>query len=155
MLREANRVNVGPRLFCASDNFLLTEFVDGLLLPKWLDTHKTKVEVRKVLRGILEQCWRLDSANLDHGELSHAPKHVMVAESGMPFLVDFETASAKRHPSNVTSICQFLFIGSETAKKVAELLGKTDRELVVEALRRYKNTRTRENFASVLKACSV
>jgi len=155
MLRKANRVNVGPRLFCTSDNFLLTEFVDGMLLPKWLDIHMRKVEVRKILRRILEQCWRLDNANLDHGELSHAPKHVIIDEGGLPFLVDFETASAKRHPSNVTSICQFLFIGSETAKKIAELLGKKDKKLIVEALRRYKNTRTRENFARVLKACSV
>jgi len=94
-------------------------------------------------------------AGLDHGELSHAPKHIIVDKSDMSFIVDFETASLNRKPSNVTSICQFLFISGLVAKKVAEKLGGKNKKAIVEALRRYKNDRKRGNFENVLEACDL
>jgi putative serine/threonine protein kinase len=155
MLKKANLVHVGPRLLGVSKNFLLMQFIDGDLLPKWLDKQIEKALVRKVLREVLEQCWRLDIAGLDHGELSHAPKHIIVDKKGSPFIVDFETASLNRKPSNVTSICQFLFISGVVAEKVAEKLGEKDKKAIIEVLRRYKSDRTRENFETVLEACSL
>ena len=155
MLKKANSVHVGPRLLGVSKNFLLMQFVDGDLLPKWLDKRIGRVLVRKVLREVLKQCWRLDVAGLDHGELSHAPKHIIIDKSDLPFIVDFETASLNRKPSNVTSICQFLFISGLVAKKVAEKIGGKDKKAIIEALGRYKRDRTRENFKTVLEACSL
>ncbi len=114
-----------------------------------------KTQVRKILREVLEQCWRLDKAGLDHGELSHAPKHIIINKEGEPFIVDFETASLNRKPSNVTSICQFLFVSGVVAKKVAENLGEKDKKAVIKALRRYKKDRTRENFERVLEVCGL
>jgi len=153
LLGKANSVNVGPKLLAVSSNFLCMQIVDGELLPKWLSRKRSKTRIGNVLRGILEQCWLLDRINLDHGELSHAPKHVIVNREDRPFIVDFESASLNRRPSNVTSICQFLFIGSETAKKIAEKLGARDKNKIAEVLRFYKNDRTRENFRRVLNAC--
>jgi putative serine/threonine protein kinase len=155
MLRKANSVHVGPRFLGVSKNFLLMQFIDGDLLPEWLDKRVGKALVRKVLREVLEQCWRLDVAGLDHGELSRAPKHIIIDKSDVPFIVDFETASINRKPSNVTSICQFLFISGLVAKKVAEKLGVKDKKAIVEALRRYKNDMVRENFENVLEICSL
>jgi len=92
----------------------------------------------------------LDRVGLDHGELSHAPKHVIVDRKGKPFIVDFESASLNRRPSNVTSLCQFLFLAGETAETLGKKLGAIDRGMVVEALRHYKNDRTFENFEEAL-----
>lgn len=153
LLKKANSVNVGPKLLGVSKNFLLMQFIDGDLLPKWLEKQRKKTQIKKVLREILEQCWRLDEIGLDHGELSYAPKHIIVGRKDLPFLVDFETASLKRKPSNVTSICQFLFISGVVAKKVAEKLGEKDKKAIIERLRCYKNNRTRENFERVLRVC--
>jgi len=155
MLQKANSVRVGPRFLGASKNFLLMQFIDGDLLPKWLEKRREKTQVGKVLRGVLEQCRRLDEACLDHGELSHAPKHIIIDEKDNPFIVDFETASTNRKASNVTSICRFLFINGKVAKKVAEKLGEKDRDVIIKALRRYKNDRTHENFEKVLEVCSL
>jgi putative serine/threonine protein kinase len=155
MLKKANSVHVGPRLLCVSKNFLLMQFIDGDLLPKWLDKQIGKTVVRKVLREVLEQCWQLDIAGLDHGELSHAPKHIIIDKSDVPFIVDFETASLNRKPSNVTSICQFLFISGLVTKKVAEKIGGKDKKAIIEVLRLYKRDRTRENFETVLEACDL
>jgi len=107
------------------------------------------------LRDVLEQCWRLDEAGLDHGELSHAPKHIILDQKDEPFIVDFETASVNRKPSNVTGICQFLFISGAVADEVAVELGGKDEKAIIDTLRNYKNCRTRENFGDVLRACSL
>jgi putative serine/threonine protein kinase len=155
MLRKANSVRVGPKLLGVSRNFLLMRFVDGELFPGWLEKRRGKASIRRVLREVLEQCWRLDVSDLDHGELSHAPKHVIVDEEGVPFIVDFETASLDRRSSNVTSICQFLFVGGEVAGKVAEKLGEKDKKALVGVLRRYKSDGTRENFEQVLEVCGL
>jgi putative serine/threonine protein kinase len=155
LLRKANSVGVGPKLLAVSRNFLAMQFVDGCLLPEWLGKCQGKEKTRRALRSVLEQCWRLDEAGLDHGELSHAPKHVIVDRKAEPFIVDFETASVKRRPSNVTSICQFLFMGSETAKKVGEKLGARDWKAIVATLRRYKTNRSNENFMRILEVCGL
>jgi len=155
MLEKANSAGVGPRLLGVSKNFLLMQFIDGDLLPKWLEKRKGKAEVRKVLRHVLDQCCWLDEAGLDHGELSHAPKHIILDQKDEPFIVDFETASVNRKPSNVTSICQFLFISGAVADEVAVELGGKDEKVIIDTLRNYKNRRTRENFGDVLRACGL
>ncbi|NIR87769.1 serine/threonine protein kinase [Candidatus Bathyarchaeota archaeon] len=158
MLRRANAVGVGPCLLGVTENFLLMEFVEGTLLPQWVEMLKgrgTRSRIRRVLREVLEQCWRLDELGLDHGELSRAPKHVIVDSSDNPCLVDFETASLHRRVSNVTSICQYLFIGSQAAKTIKKKFCEIDREELIEALRTYKQKRTRENFEKVLKMCRL
>jgi len=153
MLKFANTVKVGPQLLGVSKNFILMQFIDGLLLPKWLEKTAEEAHVKAVLVDILKQCWRLDRAGLDHGELSHAPKHVIVDFQHQPFIVDFESASLNRRSANVTSIVQFLFVSGAVAEKVAERLGEKDRSAIIEALRSYKADLSIENFKRVLTAC--
>ena len=158
MLRKANAVKVGPNLFDVTENFLLMEHIEGTLLPRWvvLSSGKgTRARIRRVLRAVLEQCWRLDEEGLDHGELSTAPKHILVDVSDEPCIVDFETASVNRRVSNVTSICQYLFLGSHVAKMIKRKLGKIDKAQLIEALRNYKQKRTRENFENILDTCKL
>ena len=117
MLARANSVQVGPKLIGVSRNFLLMQLVDGFLLPSWLDSHKDTGQVRGVLGDVLEQCWRLDSIGLDQGELSKAPKHIIISKQQEPFIVDFETASVDRKPANVTSVCHFFFASHNKNKQ--------------------------------------
>lgn len=158
MLKRANDVGVGPKLLDVTENFLLMEFIEGTRLPKWIETPKgrgTKARIHKVLQDILEQCWRLDRVGLDHGELSRAPKHIIVSTSNTPYIVDFETASINRKVSNVTSICQYFFIGSQLAKTMGKKLGKVDTKTLIHALKAYKQKQTRENFEEALVACGL
>jgi putative serine/threonine protein kinase len=155
MLARANAVNVGPKLIGASTNFLLMQFIDGNLLPDWLETPRERERARSILREVLEQCWRLDAIGLDHGELSKAPKHLIINRRGKPFIVDFETASLNRKPSNVTSICQYLFISGAVSRLLVERLGEKNKNAIVEALRLYKTGKNRENLEKVLAACGL
>jgi len=154
MLAKANSAGVGPTFVDASKNFLLMQLIEGDLLPAWLETHREKTLVRQVLSETMEQCWHLDLAGLSHGELSKAPKHVIVDYFQQPWIVDFETSSDTRKPSNVTAICQYLTMsGGLVAKGVSEVLGERNREEVISALRSYKKDQTRESFDSVMLAC--
>lgn len=155
MLERANAVKVGPKLLNVTDNFLLMEFIGGKLFPEWLEEETRRTVIRRVLRDLLEQCWRLDEAGVDHGELSRAPKHIIVDAEDNPRILDFETASTSRKVSNVTSMCHFLFIGSHVAQMLKKIIGMADRARLIEALRGYKQERNREKFDRVLDACKV
>jgi len=158
MLKKANTVQIGPKLLGASGNFLLMKFIKGPLLFQWISVLKgrgTKSRIRRVLRDILEQCWRLDKIGLDHGELSKAPKHIIVDEEDKPHLVDFETASINRRVSNVTSMCQYLFIGSEVAKLNKRRLGYINKDVLIESLKNYKRQHSRRNFENILETCNL
>jgi len=153
MLQKANLIGVGPKFIAVSKNFLLSELIDGCLLIEWL-LGQGRTAVRRIVLDILEQCWRLDEAGLDHGELSKAPKHILVNHAGKPFIVDFETASVMRRVINVTSVCQFLFQGnSKACKTIADTRGERDRDKLITALRHYKKERNRINFNQILDIC--
>jgi putative serine/threonine protein kinase len=154
LLMKANDFGVGPQFLRVSKNFLLMHLIDGDLLEDWLQTHKDKQVIRKVLVDILEQCWRLDKAGLDHGELSKAPKHLIVDKEDKPFIVDFETASLERKVINVTSVCQFLFMGnSKAAKILGEVFGKKDKVELIAALKNFKKNQNRGTFEGLLELC--
>jgi putative serine/threonine protein kinase len=154
MLAKANAARVAPRFIRASKNFIVMQLVDGDLLPNWLKANKDPTTVKRVLRDALEQCWRLDEAGLDHGELSKAPKHLLVDKDEKVFIVDFETASAERRVSNVTAVCQYFFLGkSSAAAVISEVFGENNRTVMLDALKTYKNDRNRENFEILLGIC--
>ncbi len=154
LLSQANSVGVGPKFIAVTKHFLLMELIDGGSLEEWLQTHQDPTEVRKIVADVLEQCWRLDEISLDHGELSKAPKHLLVNSSDKPYLVDFETASTVRNASNVTSVCQFLYQGnSEACKSIVQVLGERNWDELVAALRKYRKERNRRNFEVLLQRC--
>jgi putative serine/threonine protein kinase len=154
LLRKANAVEVGPRLIGVRKDFLVMQLILGDLLPKWVEKETSRDEIGKVLKEILEQCWRLDMAGLDHGELTHAPKHIIVNAKQKPVIVDFETASLDRRPSNVTSVCQFLFM-DRTTSNISEKLRLGDKKFIIVALQNYKKKKNRRNFIKVLKSCGL
>lgn len=154
MLKKANTLDVGPKLLAVSKNFLLMELVEGQHFPEWqesLQPEDAKVRVRSVVKQVLEQCYSLDKLGLDHGELSKAPKHIIVDDQDVPHLIDFETSSINRRVSNVTSVCQYLFLGTHISDKVQEKLKKVDKKELIKALQEYKQESTKENFKKVLE----
>lgn len=154
MLKKANSAGVGPEFVDVSKNFLLMQLIEGDLLPTWLKINRDQTMLRQVLSEVLEQAWQLDSIGLDHGELSKAPKHIIIDYYQQPWLVDFETASDKRKPANVTAICQYLIMSlGPIPRNVAEVLGARNRTKIIETLRHYKKNPTRESLDQLIQAC--
>ena len=148
-----DRVNVGPRIIDVSKNFLVTEYVEGDKFIDWIQMLKGTGSVKKLkttIKNILEDCFRLDQIEFDHGELSNISKHVIVGKNKAT-LIDFESSSTKRRPSNVTSITQAFFIGSGIAKQIQKIYKNSSKEKIILALKNYKQEKTRENFENLLK----
>ncbi|MDH3736145.1 MAG: serine/threonine protein kinase [Nitrosopumilus sp.] len=153
LLKLVNSVNVGPKMFVASKNFLVMEYLEGIKISEWINTLKGIGSVKKLkstIRNILEDCYKLDQINFDHGELSNISKHIIVGETKST-LIDFESSSTIRRPSNVTSVTQAIFIGSGIAKKAQKIYKNPSKEKIIEALKQYKHEKTQENFEILLK----
>ncbi len=154
MLEIANSAGAGPALVDVSKNLLLMQLIEGDLLPTWLKENTDSITLRQILHEVLEQCWHLDLAGLDHGELSKAPKHIIVDPYLQPWIVDFETASDTRKPSNVTAISQYLFMSlGPLPKRISEILGERKREEIIKSIRNYKLEKSRDNLDELIKNC--
>jgi putative serine/threonine protein kinase len=155
LLRLANSVSVGPRLISATQNFLAMDLFRGTPLFRWAESSRTgRSVVRKLVKRLLTCCFMLDSIGLDHGELSHAPKNVLVDRVGQPCIVDFESASTARRVANVTSLLQYFLFGRLSKTLHASQIFP-DKRNIVKALGEYKHDGSVEYFQSVLGALGL
>ncbi len=153
LLRLVNTVNVGPKLFDSSKNFVIMEYLEGEKISNWMKSLSGVGSAKKLkatVKTVLEDCFRLDQIGFDHGELSSISKHVIVGDTKST-LIDFESSSTKRRVSNVTSITQAIFIGSGIAKKVQRIYKNPSKEKIIEVLRIYKQEQSRDSFENLLK----
>ncbi len=151
----ANSINVGPKLFGVTENFLLMEFIEGSSILEWSKgIEKQRIEkIRKVLEDLLDQCYALDRLGLDHGELSDVKKHVIISEK--PVIIDFESASIGRRAANLTKIVQYLFIGGPMSKNLRKILGIEDQNIVVDSVRKYKEEKNQESYLNLLSRLNL
>lgn len=150
LLRLANSVDAGPRLISVTKNFLAMELFRGIPLFRWAEGSGASGRVvRQLVSRLLRCCFMLDSIGLDHGELSHAPKNVLVAKSGHSCIVDFESASTARRVANVTSLLQYFLFGRVSRTLHASRVFP-DKRSIVKALGVYKREGSVENFQCVL-----
>ena len=153
LLKLVNSVNVGPKMIDVSKNFLVMEYIEGKKFSDWIEILKgsgSAKQLKSTIRNVLEDCYRLDQIGFDHGELSNISKHVIVGKNKVA-LIDFESSSTKRRPSNVTSITQAFFIGSGIAKHAQKIYKNSSKEKIIFALKSYKQEKTRDNFEKLLK----
>jgi len=153
LLKLVNSVSVGPKIIDVSKNFLVMEYIEGKKFSDWIEILKgsgSAKQLKSTIRNVLEDCYRLDQIGFDHGELSNISKHVIVGKNKV-VLIDFESSSTKRRPSNVTSITQAFFIGSGIAKHAQKIYKNSSKEKIIFALKSYKQEKTRDNFEKLLK----
>jgi len=157
-LKIANGVGVGPNLISHGCRSLIMEYVDGRPILDFLkhifEEHKIE-DLKTVFKKSLIQAFHLDRVSLDHGELSHANKHIFVIPENEVKIIDFESASTKRKPSNLTSLTQFFLIRNEYASKIRESLGIKDLGNLFQLLRKYKKEKTSNNFKLILRELNL
>ena len=156
LLRLANEIDVGPELIDSSKNFIIMEYLEGKKIIDWIRDLKGRgsaAKLRSTVRKMLEDCYNLDKIRLDHGELSHIHKHVIVGKKVC--IIDFESASVNRRTSNVTSATQSIFIGSGIANLVKKIIKEPNRKKLIVSLKKYKNDQSRENFEDVLQVLGL
>lgn len=156
LLQAANKADVGPILFHSSKNFIVMEYLDGRKIFDWISDLEGKgsaTKLKTVIKKVLSDCYKLDAAGIDHGELSNITKHVIVGKSIK--MIDFESSSLERRVSNVTSATQAIFIGSGLAKKVQKIYSVPSRPKIISVLREYKKQPTQQSFDNVLQTLKL
>jgi len=151
LLKITNQSNVGPKLVGFSKNFLVMEYLEGEKIGDWVASLKKRgssSQLKTIIKKILEDCYKLDRIGLDHGELSHIVKHVIIGNKTT--IIDFESSSMDRRVSNVTSATQALCIGSGISKIIGYICKIPKKEKMIAVLRRYKQEQTRDSFENLL-----
>jgi putative serine/threonine protein kinase len=155
----ANSFGVGPKAISATENFFLMEFIESMKIGKWFKSLKTRTPkkfVRAVVRNSLTQCFLLDLKHLDHGELSNPSKHILIRKKGEDLtqetvIIDYESASLERRPSNLTSAAQFFFFGNYQSGKMRKILGiPSANKKLISLLREYKEQPNSAAFENLM-----
>ena len=150
LLKTANKLEIGPKFIKNSKNFLIMEYIDGEKIIDWAKKSETKAkEIRSVVKNVLRECFLLDDAGLDHGELSTIDKHVIVSKKRNT-IIDFESSSVNRKPSNVTGATQGILIGTGLAKIIQKKIKIPTKKKIIDLIRMYKKNPTLENFESLI-----
>lgn len=140
ILKLVNEVGVGPKLISVKDTVIAMEYIEGEFLPNWLRNERKPEKIIKIIRDILEQCHKLDSIGVDHGELSNPREHIIV-KNERAVIIDFETASLCRKCRNLSSIISYLFFKRENAEILKKIM-KWDEEKLLKLIREYKRSFT-------------
>jgi putative serine/threonine protein kinase len=153
LLQLANSAGAGPRYLGHTRNLVAMQFVDGQSIIEWIATAQRE-QFRDVAKSILDQCYSLDQAGLDHGELSRLGRHVIVSGSG-PCIVDFESASTVRKTINVSSAAQAVFLHGAVAGQAKKITAPVEREEVIGAIRNYKRLRTKKSYDELVRCLGI
>ena len=146
----ANSVGIGPFLVNFSDNFILMEFIKGSNIVDWYNSVRTSNErILKCTALILEQCYLLDCLKLDHGQLNRLDRHIIISKDDRPTILDFETSSAMRRVSNITSVAQSIFLHGPIYSRLRDSI-KKDRTQIMKNIKDYKIQMNYEKFKKIL-----
>ncbi|MDG6915036.1 MAG: hypothetical protein JRN23_04700 [Nitrososphaerota archaeon] len=157
LTRLANRVMIGAPAYGATKDAMSMRYLKGVELEDYVKAASgrgTAARVRRLAHLLLNQCRKLDLIGLDHGELSNLRKHVIV-EGETPWMIDFESASQRRAPRNVTTAAQYLFVGSSASSRIRRVLSIGGTGEIIVALRRYKGDASDESYVRFLGTFGV
>lgn len=154
-LEYVNNWGIGPKLYSWSRDFIVMEYVDGVSLSEWLLRVDSVDSLKRVVLELLRQCRLLDLIGVDHGELSRPYRHVLISRSGRVYILDFESASQRRRPRNLSSIASYLFFKPSIVSSVLrEKLG-FNLQVALEKVREYVKRRDESSYQSLLETLNL
>lgn len=180
-LKKANSINIGPKLIDYTENFLLMEYIDGINIREYfnnlnllnasthypentgyfdkdkehfVDIRSINLEVKKILKEILFQCYSLDRIHLDHGELSYIDNHVIVEKNHKIKIIDFESASLIRKTINLSSVVHSLLLFGPISQSIKEIIKLPEKNEIIKLVKKYKQRPSLESFNDIIRVIS-
>jgi HemK-related putative methylase len=148
-LKKVNKQKIGPKLIASGNRHIIMEFVHGESIFDFL-RENSKTEIRKVLKNMFEQCYKLDKMKINKLEMHHPYKHIIVKKDSEPVLIDFERCAKNKSPKNVTQFVQFI-----TSTNFQFSIANKNFWMNKEKLRRfaamYKNNMNQKNLDKIVK----
>jgi len=175
-IKLLNKKNIGPKLIFYGKDFLVYEFLEGYNILDFLDTIKkdsiiekynkkeknnnkinknynnlqNKKIIIKIIKKIMVQMHIMDKLKINKEEMSHPQNHIIIDKKNNPILLDFERTRYTLKPSNVTQFTDFLI-----SKNILKILKNNriiiNKNIMINAARKYKNQENKDNFIKILK----
>ncbi len=138
ILEILNSWDHSPRVYRYSHNYILMEFVRGMLFREIVGFFRSRDHVYKImpyLESLIIALCELDSMNIDHKEIGFPYKHVIYRDNDprKPVIVDFESASISTNTSNLSR-----FIGGTIIRHLSSVID-LDNNSLINYMRNYKN----------------
>ncbi len=148
-LKILNKKGIGPKFihYDKKKDVLVYEYADGEHFPLFLQhsDEKNKTLIKKIIKRIFIQCFRMDKLKINKEEMQHPYKHIIIDRAKKPVLLDFERCHYCKEPVNVTQFSSYLISG-HMIDLLKEKGIKVDREKVIAAAKRYKKDISKKNL---------
>lgn len=154
-LQILNKKGIGPELLFYDKKkftFFVYEYIDGWFFPIWLEhsTKKNKALIKKIIKQVFIQCFRMDKIKVNKEEMHHPYKHIIIdKKTKKPIMVDFERCHKTKEPKNVTQFCTYI-ISDFIINTLKDKGIKVNREKIIKAAKKYKKDIKKVNLDKII-----
>jgi len=151
-LKKLNEKGIGPELiyYNKKKDFMVYYYVDGEFFPIVLEHSKNPNQIKKILKQVFLQCYKMDKMGIDKEEMHHPYKHILIDnKTKKPVMIDFERCHHVEIGKNVTQFCTYI-ISEHISKQLLKLKIKVNRDKIINAAKRYKKDQIKKNFDKIL-----
>jgi len=153
-LKILNKKGIGPELYFYDKKFtyFVYEYIDGNFFPIWLEhsNKKNKVLIKKIIKNVFTQCFRMDKIKVNKEEMHHPYKHIIIEKTTKkPILVDFERCHKSKEPVNVTQFSSYI-ISNFMTNLLKEKGIKVNRDKIIAAAKKYKKAMSKKNLDKII-----
>lgn len=153
-LKILNEKGIGPKLYFYDKKFtyFVYEYIDGLFFPLFLEhsTEKNKNLIKKIIKNVFIQCFRMDKIRVNKEEMHHPYKHIIInSKTKKPILVDFERCHKTKEPRNVTQFSSYI-ISDFIMSALKERGIRVNKERIINAAKKYKKKISKQNLDNII-----
>jgi len=154
-LKLLNKKGIGPKLifYNKKDDYFIMEFIEGQQFPLFLEhsTKKNKNLIKKIIKQVFLQCYRMDKLNINKEEMQHPYKHIIIEKTTKkPILLDFERCHKTEEPVNVTQFSAYI-ISNYITEKLKQKGIKVNMDKVIAAAKKYKKEYSKKALDNIIK----
>jgi putative serine/threonine protein kinase len=137
ILITASIINISPQVYSYDNLFIAMEYIKGRHLDEALDSCSNTAKTILVMRRLLWKAFLLDILGISHNELARPHRQVIVEDNTLePYIIDFESATVSRRPSNLTQLVGGILRSKVLSRKICV---KDIDEEIKTLLKQYKN----------------
>ena len=153
-LKILNKKGIGPKLFFYDKKFtyFVYEYIDGDFFPLFLEhsEKKNKNLIKKIIKSLFIQCFRMDKIKTNKEEMQHPYKHIIIErKTKKPILIDFERCHKSIEPKNVTQFSSYI-ISDFILKTLNEKGIRINKDKLIAAAKKYKKKASKANMDKIV-----
>lgn len=154
-LKILNQKGIGPKFlyYDKKKDFLVMEYIKGPFFTLFLEHLKKKNKnlIKKIIKQVFIQCFRMDKLKTNKEEMHHPYKHIIIEnKSKKPILIDFERCHKSKEPVNVTQFSSYII--REFMRNLLKQKGiKVNKTKIIAAAKKYKKAISKKNLNEILK----